>query len=80
MLGLLVVLLMMWLVFRPAWVISRRGTSAIAMAVEERRVTSAAYDGPAGVGLPDGVRLDDYVRAGLEDLRIMLVQHARRRG
>ncbi len=76
MLSVLVLLLMMAAIFWPAYQVTRptlavdRGRSQ-----PRRQATSPAPVEPAmRVG-----RLEDYVQQGLVDLRIMLVQAARRR-
>lgn len=87
--GFVLLLMLVWLVFLPARRVARSGgPSAIEESVRRRR-SARSRDGerrsrPAQeeppVGLPSGTRLDDYVRSGLQDLQIMLIQHARRRG
>ncbi len=66
--AVLLLLAVMALVFWPAprWA-SRAGGGALAAAVADRRD-----------GLPAGM-LDDYVRDGLDELRVYLAQQARRR-
>lgn len=73
-LSFLVILLMMAAIFYPAYQATRP-------AVGRRRQAGAAAPAAATElpSLPRNTRLDDYVQQGLEDLRIMLVQAARRR-
>lgn len=65
-------------IFVPAYRLTCH-TGAVVTVGGSRSAALAAYDDLLGVTIPYGVRLDDYVRDGLEQLRIMLVQHARRR-
>jgi hypothetical protein len=73
----LVLLLMMTAIFWPAYRVTRPAVATSAVHVHpSMRTTAPAPEEPAlRVG-----RLEDYVAQGLLDLRIMLVQAARRSG
>lgn len=73
MFGLTVLLLLMFMVLVPAHLVSR----ALARPSSAPLPEPGGYD-EAPVALPTGVRLEDYVHRGLADLRIMLIQSARR--
>ncbi len=85
MVQLAAVLLMVWVLFGPVYRLSMRAGmtstaqrgSALHEAVTERHEATPCDD-LLGHVIPHGPGLDDYVRNGIADLRIMLVQHARR--
>ena len=88
MLSVLVLLLMMAAIFWPAYQVTRPALAAPSQAPERapkrapkpapKRAQRTATPAPEEPALRVG-RLEDYVQQGLVDLRIMLVQAARRR-
>lgn len=78
MLALTVLLLLMWLVFRPAYQLTKRAIDRqpAAEGHEQAEVTPREPERP--VALPENVTFDEYVHRGLADLRILLIQSARR--
>ncbi len=77
MVATVLLLLVMTFVFALAHRRSQRsqGRGSRAERRAERNAVPLEQTGPS---LPAGVHLEDYVHRGLLDLRIMLIQHARR--
>jgi hypothetical protein len=77
--NLAILLVAVYAVVIPAaimrWAIETRQVGTVAV-----KAPTATPDPPtpAGPTLPSGVRLEDYVRAGITDLSVLLAQAARR--
>ncbi len=72
--------LLTWVIFVPVYRLAMRaaGHEPPASPWASRHCDTPAVDDLLGVTIPHGLRLEEYVRTGLDDLRIMLVQAARR--
>ncbi len=77
MLSVMVLLLMMVAIFWPAYRVTRPALATPAPGPAARRTPDVSTPAPEEPAMLVS-RLDDYIQQGLVDLRIMLVQSARR--